>query len=155
MSQSGMWSYSKLNGSLNFNNRSQDNPSSSLWNNTNFLNKRYTRLFTLSDLALPIKAQVVLVTLYTSTILLSIFGNLIVLVVFGVRKRPKSEMGIFIINLAIADLLMACFCMPFSFTRTMLGRWIFGQIMCPLVLFMQVTSVAVSIFTNMAIGIDR
>ena len=43
----------------------------------------------------------------------------------------------------------------FSFTITMLGHWVFGSVACPLVKFMQVTSVAVSIYTNVAIGIDR
>ena len=51
--------------------------------------------------------------------------------------------------------MMAVFCMPFTFTQVMLGRWVFGALVCPFVLFIQVLSVAVSIFTNIAIGIDR
>ena len=43
----------------------------------------------------------------------------------------------------------------FSFTKTMLGKWVFGEAMCPTVLFLQITSVGVSIFTNTAIGCDR
>ena len=50
---------------------------------------------------------------------------------------------------------MAFFCIPYTFTETMLAHWIFGKIMCPLVHFMQLLSVGVGIFTNAAVGIDR
>ena len=110
---------------------------------------------TADTLELSDAAQAGLISLYTTTIFLSIAGNLTVMVVLGLGSRSKAEITVFLFNLAVADLFMGCFCMPFTFTQTMLGRWIFGSFMCPLVLFMQVTSVAVSIFTNMAIGIDR
>lgn len=105
--------------------------------------------------ALGTSAQGILIALYSVTTLLSVAGNLLVLVVLSLGKHLKTELKVFLINLALADLAMASFCMPFTFTQVMLGRWVFGAIMCPLVLFMQVLSVAVSIFTNMAIGIDR
>ena len=108
-----------------------------------------------SELALPLSAQVVLITVYTATILLSVTGNLLVIVVLLSANRTRTDITVFLVNLAVADISMAAFCMPFTFTQTMLGHWIFGEIMCPLVRFMQVTSVAVSIFTNMAIGVDR
>ena len=111
--------------------------------------------FNLTDLALPFGTQVGLVILYTVTILLSLTGNLLVVVVLLSAKRTRTEINVFLVNLAVADLCMASFCIPFSFTRTMLGRWIFGRCMCPFVLFMQVLSVTVSIYTNMAIGVDR
>jgi hypothetical protein len=108
-----------------------------------------------SELALPWTAQVVFITVYTATIILSVTGNLLVIVVLLSANRTRTEITVFLVNLAVADICMACFCMPFTFTQTMLGHWIFGEVMCPLVRFMQVSSVAVSIFTNMAIGIDR
>ena len=112
-------------------------------------------LYTEKDLALPWEAQTGLILLYTLTIILSVVGNIVVLIVLTSSKRSRTDINIFLVNLAAADLCMACFCIPFTFTRTMLGRWIFGRVMCPLALFMQVLSVGVSIFTNTAIGIDR
>ena len=50
---------------------------------------------------------------------------------------------------------MAVFCMPFTFTMTMLGHWIFSAPMCPIVLYMQTVSVTVSVCTIVAIGVDR
>ena len=104
---------------------------------------------------LPRSSQIVLITLYSVTTLLSVGGNAIVLLVLSCSPRPKTDLTVFLFNLALADMAMACFCIPFSFTETMLGHWLFGDVMCPLVQFMQVSSVGVSVFTNVAIGLDR
>ena len=106
-------------------------------------------------LALPSRAQYWLIALYTFTILLSLVGNILVIVVLLLGNRKKKALTKYLVNLAVADLCMTCFCMPFTFTKVMLGRWVFGAVMCPAVLFMQVTSVTASIYTNVAIGIDR
>lgn len=99
--------------------------------------------------------QLVLIGLYTITALLSIVGNLIVIVVFAVGKRSRSDLRIFLFNLAVSDLIMASFCMPFTFTTTMLHHWVFGSVMCTLVLFMQMVSVTASVGTSTAIAVDR
>ncbi len=104
---------------------------------------------------LPIESQVTLIMLYTCTTLLSVIGNTLVILVFTLGKRSRSDLRLFLINLAVADLIMAVFCMPFTFTMTMLKNWIFSAPMCPIVLYTQVLSVTASVCTNMAIGIDR
>ena len=104
---------------------------------------------------LPTDSQATLITLYSVCTVMSVVGNSIVIIVLLRGSRFKTDLSTFLLNLAVADLCMACFCMPFTFTKVMLGKWIFGSCMCPIVLFMQVTSIAVSIYTNMAIGIDR
>lgn len=100
-------------------------------------------------------AIVLLVILYSIAIVLSFAGNLTVILVLCIGKRSKRDIALFLINLAVADLLMACFCMPYTFTETMLAHWIFGKAMCPLVHFMQILSVSVSIGTNVVVGVDR
>jgi hypothetical protein len=69
---------------------------------------------------------------YTISTLSAIFTNLIVLIVYIFGQRSKTELSIFLINLAIADFLMSTFCMPFTFAQALLKRWIFGEIMCPI-----------------------
>ncbi len=107
------------------------------------------------QLELPYGSQISLICVYTITIILAVVGNLTAVFVLHFGNRSRTGLNKFLMNLAIADLLMACFCMPFTFTNTMLGHWIFGAAMCPVALFAQVTSVASSIFTNTTIGIDR
>ncbi|XP_033740504.1 QRFP-like peptide receptor [Pecten maximus] len=96
-----------------------------------------------------------LTVLYTLTTVFSITGNVFVVLVFVRGRRSRTDLRPFLINLAAADLMMALFCMPFTFADVILGRWLFPEVLCPLVLFVQIFSVAASVFTNMAIGIDR
>ena len=107
------------------------------------------------EISLSDGAEITLIVFYTLTILFSVIGNILVVVVFTRGRRCRTDIRPFLINLAAADLIMALFCMPFTFTYVMTRTWIFSEPMCPLVLFMQHLSVAASVFTNMAIGIDR
>ena len=106
-------------------------------------------------LELPAESQAVLIVLYSLTTILAVTGNIMVILVFTLGKRSRTDLRGFLINLAIADLIMAIFCMPFTFTMTMLKNWVFSAPMCPLVLYMQTVSVTASVCTNTAIGIDR
>ena len=96
-----------------------------------------------------------LIILYTITTVLSIVGNSFVILVFVRGRRSRTDLRPFLINLAISDLIMAIFCMPFSFIYAMLDDWIFSEVICVIVLFVQILAVCGSVFTNMAIGIDR
>lgn len=96
-----------------------------------------------------------LIFLYTVTTLLSVTGNVFVVVVFARGRRSRTDLRPFLINLAVSDLVASVFCLPFSFTYVLLGTWVFSKPMCPIVLFFQLLSVTASVFTNMAIGVDR
>lgn len=62
----------------------------------------------------------------------------------------------FICNLAVGDILMSLFCVPFSFFPTLLLQyWPFGSLLCHLVNYSQAISVLVSAYTLVAISIDR
>lgn len=100
-------------------------------------------------------SEIGLIILFTLTTLLSIVGNSFVILVFARGRRSRTDLRPFLINLAICDLIMAIFCMPFTFIYTMMGTWIFSKPMCPIVVLVQLVSVSGSVFTNMAIGIDR
>lgn len=96
--------------------------------------------------------------MFSLTALISIIGNVLVILVFQVRfKEPKqcqTSLKPYLINLAIADLIMALFCMPFTFIDA-ISFWVFPKFMCPFVVFFQVLSVGGNVFTNVAIGINR
>ena len=107
------------------------------------------------DGPLSADSEVGLMVLFSLTTLLAIVGNCFVVLVFARGRRSRTDLRPFLINLAIADLIMAVFCMPFTFLYTMMETWIFSRPMCPIVLFIQCLSVSASVFTNMAIGTDR
>ena len=92
---------------------------------------------------------------YTLSTLSAIISNLIVILVYKFGYRASTDLSLFLVNLAVADFLMSTVCMPFTFAQALLKKWIFGDIMCPIVLFKQVLAVSLSIYTLVAIGIDR
>nr|XP_046912757.1 RYamide receptor-like [Dermatophagoides farinae] len=106
--------------------------------------------------ALEYPYQVFLITLYSLTALFAFISNFLTIIVMINGKRCiGGDMRKFIINLSITDLLMAIFTIPFTYTNYMLGRWIFIAIMCPIVNCAQLTTITVSIYTLVAIAIDR
>jgi hypothetical protein len=101
------------------------------------------------------KWQILLIVLYSLTAALSLIGNAIAIWVLMAGKRSSRELRIFLVNLSLSDITMAIFSIPFTYTDFMLGRWIFLPQFCPVVQFMQLASVFVSVYTLTAIGIDR
>lgn len=99
--------------------------------------------------------QVLLIYMYSLTALLSLITNTIVIVVLIFGKRSSRGIRHFLINLAVSDIFMATFCIPFSYTTYVFRRWIFDVEFCPVVQVMQHVSVIVSIYTLTAIGFDR
>lgn len=99
--------------------------------------------------------KIFLVVAYSTTTLFSVVGNSLAILVFLLGRRSKTDLRWFFINLAVTDLVMALFCMPFTFTYTMLQEWVFSVPMCPFVLYMQCTAVTASVCTITAIGVDR
>lgn len=99
--------------------------------------------------------QIALTILYSLTAFLALFGNIIVIVVLTFGKRSSRELRLFLTNLAVSDLTMALFSIPFTYTDFMLGRWIFAPQFCPVVHMAQLSSVFASVYTLTAIGIDR
>ncbi|XP_002734699.1 prolactin-releasing peptide receptor-like [Saccoglossus kowalevskii] len=107
------------------------------------------------DDAINLAGRITLILTYALTVTLTIIGNTMVIVVLLCGSRTMSELNKFIVNLAVGDMAMGIFCMPFTFIHGMLRKWIFGEAMCPLILFLQQVSVGVSIYTLTAIGINR
>ncbi|KAI7814112.1 putative galanin receptor type 1 [Triplophysa rosa] len=88
---------------------------------------------------------------------LGIIGNTLVMVVIGKIKsrRSRSTTNIFILNLSIADLSFLLFCVPFQATIYSLPEWIFGAFLCKFVHYFVMVSMLVSIFTLVAMSVDR
>lgn len=99
--------------------------------------------------------QVILIILYSTTAFISLGSNIITIIVLLKGNHLSSELSTFLINLAVSDIAMAIFSIPFTYTGFMLGRWIFPPGLCPVVQFAQLCSVFVSVWTLTAIGIDR
>lgn len=105
--------------------------------------------------ALDESYQIFLIILYSLTACFAFISNLLTIIVMWKGKRCTRDLRKFLINLSIADLLMAMFTIPFTYTYYMFGHWIFVPSMCSIVNFAQLTTITVSIYTLVAIAIDR
>lgn len=99
--------------------------------------------------------NIFIVCVYLITALTAIIGNILTVLVLTCSSHFKIEICKYLINLAIADLLMAIFCIPFTYTKIVFYKWMFGSFLCTVVHFLQVLGVSISVFTNVSIGINR
>ncbi|WAQ95696.1 RYAR-like protein [Mya arenaria] len=100
--------------------------------------------------------QVMIIVMYTIVILIAIGGNSIVCYLVYAYKRMQTVPNYFIVNLAISDIIMALFCIPFTFIANLiLNYWPFGEALCPAVLYIQTVAVFLSSYTLVAMSIDR
>ncbi|XP_070552811.1 RYamide receptor-like [Ptychodera flava] len=106
------------------------------------------------DWALSFEWRTTLICAFSIIIALSIVGNIGVIMVL-LLGRSKTVLNRFLINLAVSDLMMAIFSMPFGFPTIMYGHWIFSAGMCPTMIFLQHVSIFVTVYTLAVIGIDR
>lgn len=68
-----------------------------------------------------------LLTAYISLIVLGATGNGLVCIVVARKPSMRTARNVFIINLAISDLLLCLFTMPFSLVEIALKYWSLGK----------------------------
>ena len=77
--------------------------------------------------------------LYSIIFVIALTGNGLVCYVVHSSPRMKTVTNLFIVNLAVGDILMALFCVPTSSISTLiLQYWPFGPELCPTVIYLQV-----------------
>lgn len=70
-------------------------------------------------------------------------------------NNGPSPRNLYIVNLAVADLLLCIICMPFTLLSLLRRRWTLGSLMCKLVPVIQGSNIMVSSGTITAIAFDR
>ncbi|XP_020822953.1 G-protein coupled receptor 83-like [Phascolarctos cinereus] len=92
---------------------------------------------------------------YFSIMFVSLLGNSLVCSVIMKRKRVHSATGLFIVNLAVANIMITLLNTPFTLVSFISSTWVFGYTMCHLSRFVQYCSVYVSVLTLAALALDR
>ncbi|XP_076277888.1 RYamide receptor [Lasioglossum baleicum] len=108
-----------------------------------------------SPYEVPTLIVVILSILYGSLSILAVVGNSLVMWIISTSKRMQNVTNFFIANLALADIVIGLFVIPFQFQAALLQRWNLPHFMCAFCPFVQGVSVSVSVFTLTAIAIDR
>lgn len=98
--------------------------------------------------------QYFLIGLYTLISLAGFLGNLLILMAL-LKCKQKTIINFLIGNLAFSDILVVVFCSPFTLTSVLLDQWMFGQVMCRVMPFLQCVSVLVSTWMLISIAVVR
>ncbi|XP_076317953.1 tachykinin-like peptides receptor 99D [Tachypleus tridentatus] len=88
-------------------------------------------------------------------VLVATGGNVIVIWIVLTHKRMRTVTNYFLVNLSLADTMVSTLNVIFSFSSMLNGDWPFGSAYCKISNFISILSVAASVFTLMAISIDR
>ncbi|XP_043939041.1 alpha-1A adrenergic receptor-like [Protopterus annectens] len=84
-----------------------------------------------------------------------VLGNVLVILSVICHRHLQSVTHYFIVNLAIADLLLSSTVLPFSATFEILGYWVFGRIFCNIWAALDVLCCTASIMSLCVISVDR
>lgn len=93
--------------------------------------------------------------LYLPVFLLALIANILVIVIVIKYQYMRVPTNYFLVNLAVADLLVTLICMPNAIWNAYSWVWPFGEVTCKLFKYLQCVSVAASIFTITAMSLDR
>ena len=98
---------------------------------------------------------------WTETVLLAVinvasfFGNLSVCCAVYRNQRLRTFANMFVVGLALSDILISSCCMPFSVATLFHGRWIFGASVCRFQGFAMFTLAMASLHTMGVIAVSR
>ncbi|XP_064173726.1 alpha-2A adrenergic receptor-like [Anguilla rostrata] len=88
-------------------------------------------------------------------ILLTVFGNVLVVIAVFTSRSLRAPQNLFLVSLASADILVATLVMPFSLAKELMGCWYFGTVWCEIHLALDVFFCTSSIVHLCAISLDR
>lgn len=88
-------------------------------------------------------------------IVFGVLGNILVILSVACHRHLQSVTHYYIVNLAVADLLLTSTVLPFSATMEILGYWAFGRIFCNIWAAVDVLCCTASIMSLCIISIDR
>lgn len=103
----------------------------------------------------PWPLQVAYILAFVSMVVVAAGGNLIVIWIVLAHKRMRTVTNYFLVNLAVADALISIFNTLFSFAYMLYSHWVFGRAYCKFTQFIAPCTISASVFTFMAIAIDR
>ncbi|NWR26544.1 ADA2A protein, partial [Tachuris rubrigastra] len=90
-----------------------------------------------------------------SVLLATLVGNALVVVAISTSRALRAPQNLFLVSLALADILVAVLVLPFSLANEVMGYWYFGGLWCSLYLALDVLLCTSSIGHLCAISLDR
>ncbi|ESO94606.1 hypothetical protein LOTGIDRAFT_71923, partial [Lottia gigantea] len=96
------------------------------------------------------------ICIYIPIFLMAVIGNIFVLIVILLNQKMRSNSAnYFLVNMAIADILVAVCCIPMTVAEIVYQVWIFGEFMCKVTGYLQGIYVGASVLTIVCMSVDR
>lgn len=108
-----------------------------------------------SDQKWSFEFSVILASILSVSAFCTVVGNSMVLMVIIRHRGMRTRTNLFLLNLAVADLLVGLLVMPFSITTLVQNRWVFGEMMCLLNGWMNSFCLVSAFHTLMYISIHK
>uniref|UniRef100_A0A1I7RZJ9 G_PROTEIN_RECEP_F1_2 domain-containing protein n=1 Tax=Bursaphelenchus xylophilus TaxID=6326 RepID=A0A1I7RZJ9_BURXY len=97
----------------------------------------------------------VMIVAFCTIFCLSVIGNSVVVVVILQQRSMRSVTNIYLLNLALSDLLLSVVCMPPTLVSSLVYCWVFGDVLCKALAYLQPVVVTASAYTLAAIALER
>lgn len=104
---------------------------------------------------LPMYESIFVAFLLSLLIVMTVAGNILVMMSVFTYKPLRQVQNFFIVSLAFADMFVAVLVMPFSVVNFIAGYWVFGEVFCYVWLTSDVLCCTASILNLCAIALDR
>ncbi|XP_051988673.1 neuropeptide SIFamide receptor-like [Xyrauchen texanus] len=102
---------------------------------------------------------IALTVMYSLSFVVGFIGNLMAIRMLTCQKSNKmqsiSATRSLLINLAVCDLMVVCICMPITLGHTIYTAWVYGDLLCRAVPFIQAVSVSASVLSLTVISVNR
>ncbi|XP_051573721.1 neuropeptide FF receptor 2-like [Myxocyprinus asiaticus] len=102
---------------------------------------------------------IALTVMYSLSFVVGFIGNLMAIRMLTCQKSNRiqsiSATRSLLINLAVCDLMVVCICMPITLGHTIYTAWVYGDLLCRAVPFIQAVSVSASVLSLTVISVNR
>ncbi len=107
------------------------------------------------NMKLPPLEEKLLIAIFSIVIVFGFFGNSLVIWTVLFNRQMRTSNNLFVLNLAVSDLTLCIFSIPFNVYKTLRHTWVFGEFLCKFSPFFQASNVFISTISITAIALDR
>uniref|UniRef100_H2ZFV7 G-protein coupled receptors family 1 profile domain-containing protein n=1 Tax=Ciona savignyi TaxID=51511 RepID=H2ZFV7_CIOSA len=103
----------------------------------------------------PTQTEWFVISLYAIVFLTSIVGNCLTIAFILRRKHLRTTINYFMLNLALADIMVTIICLPPTLMVDFMESWLVGQFLCKFTPYLQMAVTSVSSLSLGAIALNR